>query len=346
MVGTASDEKLITVSSAGTSSSIWDVERLRYATDAAGVALWSWNVDTDELALDGRARTLWQLPSNSPVTFEKMLSRIYPADLDRVRDGLKATRMKPGPYEIDFRILHDQGIRWVSARGQGDDIGIVGRVMFGVFLDVTERRQAEEMRDLLTSEMTHRVKNLFAVASAMTEIAARSAETTIEMARDLTQRLTSLGRAHDLVRPGLVQAVAGQAWLGDLLTILLTPYDEEKARGHRLRILVPDVHVGQAAATALALVIHELATNSIKYGALSISAGTLDLTGRMADDALEIVWLELNGPRLADRPRPTGYGSKLIARSMSSQLGGTVAFEWCPDGAVITLQMSRACLAY
>ncbi len=102
---------------------IWDSERLRVATDAAGIALWSWNVDTDEIALDERAHGLWGVPQNSPVTFEDLSARIHPADLERVRTAFTATRATVGLYEIDFRVLHGDEVRWISARGQGADDG-------------------------------------------------------------------------------------------------------------------------------------------------------------------------------------------------------------------------------
>src|SRR5436190_20971750 len=176
-----------------TSPPVWDARHLRIAADAAGVALWSWNVDTDEIALDERAHRLWGVPtSNGLVTFEALSARIHPEDLDRVRAAFTATREILGSYEVDFRILDNNEIRWVSARGRGDDEGIVGRIMFGVFLDVTERKMAEESRELLAKEMSHRVKNLFAIASALTRIASRSATTTEDMARDVTQRLKAL----------------------------------------------------------------------------------------------------------------------------------------------------------
>src|SRR5688500_14860113 len=175
---------------------IWDIRRLRVATDAAGVALWSWNVDTDQIAMDERAYDLWGVPAKDEITFEELSARIHPADLDKVRAAFTATRELAGAYETDFRILHGDEVRWISARGRGDDQGIVGRIMFGVFLDVTVRKLAEEARELLSNEMSHRVKNLFAIAAALTVIASRSADTPKEMARDLTERLVALGRAH------------------------------------------------------------------------------------------------------------------------------------------------------
>src|SRR4029078_12349934 len=112
-----------------------------------------------------------------------------------------ATRAIIGPYETDFRIMVGEEVRWVSARGHGHEAGIVDRIMYGIFIDVTGRKQAEEGHELLAGEMSHRVKNLLAIASGSTAITSRSTKTTVEMAKELTQRLTALGRAHDLVRP-------------------------------------------------------------------------------------------------------------------------------------------------
>ena len=110
----------------GSGALVWDLERLRVASDAAGIALWSWNVDTDEIALDGRAVVLWDLSQKGgAVTFEDLSARIHPGDLDRVRTAFEATRRRQGAYEIDFRILAGGAVRWISARGQGGDIGIV-----------------------------------------------------------------------------------------------------------------------------------------------------------------------------------------------------------------------------
>ena len=331
---------------AGSDTLVWDAERLRIATDAAGVALWSWNVDTDEITLDERAHGIWGVPMRERhVTFEDLSARIHPADLNRVRRAFQETRKAVGTYEIDFRILDGDAIRWVSARGQRGDRGIVGRVMFSVFLDVTERKQGEEAREMLAGEMSHRVKNLFAIASSLTALAARSATSAAEMASDLTQRLTALGRAHDLIRPVPGQDAASPALLGDMLAVLLAPYADGPAMGNRVNVSVPQVRVGETAATTLALVVHELATNSLKYGALSAAGGTVDVSCADHGGDVVMVWTERGGPPVAMPTVRPGFGSKLIARSMSGQLGGSVAFDWLPEGVVVTLRMSKARLA-
>lgn len=316
----------------------WGARHLRLAIDAAGVALWSWNVDTDRIRMDEHAFELWDVPQSPEVTFEDLSAHIHPADRDRVRAAFAATRAISGPYEIDFRIMSGDDVRWVSARGRGDDADIEGRVMFGIFLDVTGRKQAEEGNELLAGEMSHRVKNLLTIATALTAITSRSATTAPEMAKDLTHRLTALGRAHDLVRP-LPGKVERGALLGDLLSVLLAPYDDMGAFSGRIRVSVPRMAIGENAATTLAMVLHELATNSVKYGALSCAEGTLDVSCDAPGASVEVVWTEQGGPQVDASDVPAGFGSKLLRRGMND-LGGKAEVTWLNTGVVVTLQMS------
>src|SRR5947209_4510502 len=100
--------------------------------------------------------------------------------------------------------------------------------MFGVFLDVTQRKQAEEANELLAGEMSHRVKNLLTIATALTRITSRSAATKEDMVHELISKLIALERAQDLIRPVLGQK-SEAALLGDLISVLLAPYDEKGA---------------------------------------------------------------------------------------------------------------------
>ncbi|MFB9979240.1 sensor histidine kinase [Mesorhizobium kowhaii] len=324
---------------------LWEPKNLIRAVEAAGVTLWSWNVDTDALAMDDRAYDLWGIPRTTDVKFEDLSAHIHPADRDRVRAAFNATRAIVGPYEIDFRIMIGDELKWISARGQGDDEGIVQRLMFGIFIDVTGRKQAEESRELLAGEMSHRVKNLLTIASGLTAITSRSTTTTNDMARELTQRLTALGRAHDLVRPVPGQTEAASALLGDLLTVLLAPYDDLGAFSGRIRVSVPRMSVGESSATILALIIHELATNSLKYGALSAEEGTLDVSCSAQDDAVTVVWTESGGPLVETPAGPPGYGSRLVERSVTGHLRGSIAYDWSKQGLVVTLKVQPQRLA-
>lgn len=322
----------------------WDEDHLRLAIDAARVALWSWHVDDDHFAMDERAFALWGLPWADRVSFEELSTHIHPADQDRVRAAFTATRSVAGSYEIDFRICLGEEIRWISARGQGADAGIVNRLMFGIFLDVTGRKQAEEGSELLAGEMSHRVKNLLAIATGLTQLTAKSAKTVDEMTGELTQRLTALGRAHDLVRP-LPGEQGKAALLGDLFSILLAPYDETAAFSGRIRVAVARMGVGELTATALAMIIHELATNSVKYGALSCASGSLDVSSILDGDDICIVWAETGGPPIDEVPVLKGYGSRLTARSVSGHLGGQLNYDWQKSGLVVTVRMRQDRLA-
>ena len=323
---------------------IWRTEHLRLAIDAASVALWSWEVDTDRFTMDERAFGLWALPWSKEVAFEELSAHIHPADRDRVRAAFTATRSVAGPYEIDFRIMVGGDVRWISARGRGADEGIVDRVMFGIFLDVTGRKQAEEGHELLAGEMSHRVKNLLAIATGLTRITSQSTTSITDMARVLTERLTALGRAHDLVRP-LPGHEGKAALLGDLLSVLLAPYDDPGAFAGRIRVAVPRMGIGERTATTLALVIHEMATNSVKHGALSSECGILDISSTIDDQEVLVVWAETGGPAISGPPDMHGFGSKLISRSIAHELGGSLSYDWQASGLVATLRMSKDRLA-
>ena len=319
----------------------WDHDDLRRAVDAAGVAMWQWNVDTDGLAMDLRGYELWNVPPAEDLTFELLSEKIHPADRNRVREAFSATRSIAGSYEIDFRTLIGADVRWISARGKGSDVGIVRRAMTGIFIDITDRKQAEEGHELLAGEMSHRVKNLLAIAGALTKITMRSSSSIEDMSKQLTQRLMALGRAHDLARP-LPGGQGKAALLGDLFTVLLSPYDDEGAFAGRIRVAVPRMGIGEAATTNLALVVHELATNSVKYGALSVETGTLDISGSLTGDDIQIDWTEHGGPEVTAPKSGDSYGSKLIRQTIERQLRGSMTYDWSKTGLIVTILIKVA----
>lgn len=247
-------------------------------------------------------------------------------------------------YISQHELMRCGGRDEVSLVGQGADAGIVNRLMFGIFLDVTGRKQAEEGSELLAGEMSHRVKNLLAIATGLTQLTAKSANTVDEMTGELTQRLTALGRAHDLVRP-LPGEQGKAALLGDLFSILLAPYDETAAFSGRIRVAVARMGVGELTATALAMIIHELATNSVKYGALSCGSGFLDVSSILDGEDICIVWAETGGPPIGEVPVLKGYGSRLTARSVTGHLGGQLNYDWQESGLVVTVRMRQDRLA-
>jgi two-component sensor histidine kinase len=164
------------------------------------------------------------------------------------------------------------------------------------------------------------------------------------MSEELTRRLSALGRAHDLIRP-LPGSQGTAALLGDLLSVLLAPYDDQGAFSGRIRVAVPRTGIGERSATSLAMIFHELATNSAKHGALSRDEGSLDISGTLDGETMTLIWAETGGPHLTETPTMSGFGSKMMFKNLASQLGGSIAYDWQPGGLVATLPMSVAALA-
>lgn len=324
------------------SDKVWDEQRLRVATEAGGIALWSWNVDTDRITMDERAFEIWGIPPRDDVTFEELSACIHPADINKVRMAFSATRDLTGAYETDFRILHANEVRWVSARGRGDDQGMVDRIMYGVFLDVSFRKIVEEDRELITREMHHRIKNLLTLSSALASIASRSTETKAAMHADLNRRLRGLAAAHDLIFSAFHDQQRAVN-LDELLRVLLNAYSTDGSRTENVSITAPAVLIGERSITSIAMLVHELATNSAKYGALSADTGRLVLVCHEEEDELELVWNESGGPAPVGTDQHTGFGSLMTDRVIQ-QVNGSIMRNWTDEGLIVTLRMSKALL--
>ena len=183
---------------------VWDVNKLRIATDAAGIAFGrgtsiriGWNSTNGVMCFGGFPTPELLLSRRSPRVLTPRIWTGYEPPLQ-----LRAICSVPMKRTSVF--CCDGKVRWISARGWGDDQGIVGRIMYGVFIDVTERKKAEEAREMLAGEMNHRVKNIFAITSALTSISARSTTTRDEMVKDLRQRIFALSKPTTWFAPILV----------------------------------------------------------------------------------------------------------------------------------------------
>jgi two-component sensor histidine kinase len=201
-----------------------------------------------------------------------------------------------------------------------------------------ERDKEEEQRVLLMRELNHRVKNLFALTNAIVTMSARTAGSPKEMAEAVRGRLTALARAHDLVRPALVDAPDKEAvCFRVILQDILQPYRQAEMPG-RIRLEGEEIAIRAQAITNLALVLHELATNAAKYGALSVVEGHVTVRWRIVDADLELCWEEEGGPAV-ERPARSGFGAILTQKSVEGQFGGTMQYDWNPDGLKVTLRL-------
>lgn len=221
---------------------------------------------------------------------------------------------------------------------RGEDGSVAG---LGVVVeDATAHKAAAQARDLLSRELSHRIKNLFAVVSSLVTISARGDPSLQTFGRALRGRIEALGRAHDYVRPSEWDKDASrERTLGNLLTTVLAPYRGESILDGKPRIAITgcDVPIGSFAATALALTLYELATNAVKYGALSRPEGKVSVSCRVDGGAVELTWAERGGPPVEGPPTKEGFGSMLARRTFAADLGGAMNADWRPDGLVLTL---------
>jgi two-component sensor histidine kinase len=194
--------------------------------------------------------------------------------------------------------------------------------------------------------LNHRVKNLFAVASSLVSLTARSSTTPKEMATSLRGRLDALSRAHELIRPAVVDEEPRQqaTSIGQLVDAIMAPHSGRD--GERLVAEGPSVPVGPHAATAVTLMLHELATNATKYGALSSPEGLIRIAWAQDGTDVVVTWNEEGGPPIEEEPATTGFGSKLAQKSVTGQLGGEVRYEWRRGGLRLTMRLPQERLAH
>ncbi len=246
------------------------------------------------------------------------------------------------PYEIEYRLRHRSGdYRWTLGRAlpiRGDDGQIVRWV--GTCTDIDEHKRTAEQNEILSRELSHRIKNIFAVVNGLIGLTARQFKNMKPLAVELQGRIGALGRAHDYVRPHSDHSSPhpGPRSLTILLRQILSPYP---ALDHgRLVITGADLAVDDRGATPIGLVIHELATNSAKYGALSAPEGRVDVTTTVDDGIVRIVWQESGGPRIDHEPTRFGFGSRLSDISITEQLGGKLTRTWAPEGLRVEMEVS------
>lgn len=209
-------------------------------------------------------------------------------------------------------------------------------------LNEMARSRAEEQRLLVVHELNHRVKNVFALVKSLLAMSAKSATSVEDYARAVQGRMSALGRAHELVQPGLVLDNAsspGSVSARQLFADILAPYMREDD-ADRIVLQGSGEHLQSQAVTGMALILHELATNAAKYGALSTGHGKLAVTWKHTD-VFEIVWREHGGPAIT-APAHTGFGSTLTQRTVERQFHGKITHLWHAEGLEVQITFPTA----
>lgn len=250
------------------------------------------------------------------------------------------------PYQIEYRLRHNSSTyRWVLARALPirDEAGAISR-WYGTCTDIHDARIAAAEREVVAHELSHRIKNIFSVLSGLISLSARSMPEARPFAERLRQRIEAMGRAHDFVRPHSHTSrpePIDTTFFG-LLGQLLQPYESEDST--RISIQGDDSLIGDSAATPIALLLHELATNSAKYGSLSSPEGRLAILGSIQGEDYRIEWRESGGPAVDRPPTQKGFGSRLMQISVEGQMGGRIEHAWQPDGLQVSVAIPLAAL--
>ncbi|OYX55524.1 MAG: histidine kinase [Brevundimonas subvibrioides] len=251
-------------------------------------------------------------------------------------------------YEIEYRLRRADGVyRWTLGRATPirNEAGDITR-WFGTCTDIEDLKRSEAGKDLLSQELSHRIKNIFAVVSSLIALSAREHPEARAFAGSVRDRINALARAHEFVRPHseVSQPLIGDTTLHTFLGALFKPYVDASGRS-RVAIEGEDATFDDQAATSVALLFHELATNAAKYGALSAAGGTVLLRTRNDGDRFILTWTERGGPPILEEPVRQGFGSALASLSVKGQLGGTLERRWEPGGLILEADLPATALS-
>ena len=317
-------------------------EQLRRSEERRSIALsagdmGSWEVDLVSGRIewdDGPYRIFGLDPALFTPTIERVEAMIHPEDREKnttaaiVADGMNR-------FKSEFRIIRPSGeVRWCFGAGViSRDLDGKAVRMNGVTVDITERKRAEERQLVLAREVDHRAKNMLAVVLSVLRLT--KARSTPEFVSTVEGRIHALAATHNLLSATRWQG----ANLSQIVEEELAPYRTD----HRLRIESggPQAMLLPATAQAVALAVHELATNAAKYGALSTETGHLRLVWRIDDQALIVDWIETGGPPAVE-PKSLGFGLSIVRSSIEAQFRGGVVYDWQPEGLHCRLSIPRA----
>lgn len=309
--------------------------RFRLIADSAPVPMWVSTPDGSRQFVNRAYQQFLDLPYDEAVALD-WRHLLHPDDLERVGRASLAGEAAMQPFGLEGRFRRADGAyRWLHSESQprqapdGSHAGFVG-----VAYDVTQARQAAERQRLLINELNHRVKNSLATVQSLASQSLRPGDEPEVARRRFERRLLALSKAHDV----LTRENWDGAALQDVVDESLRPFGDGDTG--RIETSGPAVRLPPQAALALSMTLHELATNAVKYGALSNEAGRVRLAWTTTAIAppfqLDMTWSEQGGPPVQP-PRQRGFGTRLIELQLAHELEGGARFDFRPDGLVCTL---------
>lgn len=275
-----------------------------------------------------------------PTNTEEWREVIHPDDFEASLAKLEGVMETASLFEDEWRLRQADGsYRWIISRAIPSTDDPATARWFGTLTDIHERYSISQDRELLAGELAHRIKNIFSVIIGLISLNARGDAKLEEFATSLSDTLRALSRAQSVA---LQSETTKEGKLRDLLRALTLPYG--LSGGGAIEIVGGSTEYGQGAATPLALIFHELATNSAKYGALSLPEGNVTITVEQSAGAVKFIWRESGGPP-AHPPTTEGFGSRLVDKTIRHQLGGTIEHNWLEEGLLAELIIPSQALA-
>src|ERR1700732_3322375 len=306
-------------------------QRRSLALAAGRMGSWDWDwLNGDWMWDEGQFRIFGVDSQSFDVNPASVQALLHPEDVDELRKAIVQFSKGARSYEAEFRIIRPDGeIRWCvgTAAATIDKAGRVVRVS-GVTVDITERKRAEERQNLLTREVDHRAKNALALAQSIVRLT--RGENVQAYMQAVEGRISALARVHTILSLSSWQG----AEIGKLVDEELAPY----ATSDQIAFSGSNIQLQPATAQTLAMALHELVTNSAKYGALSTLSGRLNIKWEIDGEILQMLWEERNGP-LVEKPASRGFGTRSVIASIESQLGGQAEFDWRSEGLICRLSV-------
>jgi PAS domain S-box-containing protein len=302
-------------------------ERLRLATEAGKVGLWDWDIPGDAILWTDSLYSIHGVCKRTQ-SFAQWLDLVHPDSRGEVLGAIDRSLKDDVPYEIEVRTVRPDGTEtWVytNAVVLRDARGAPLR-MVGAAVDITKRKAAEDQRDLLVAELSHRVKNTLATVVSIARQSFGKGATLESARKSFEGRLRALAQTHTRLAEANWESVP----LAALIEDEVAPYRDET--GNTLVIDGPPVSFTPKQAVVLGMAFHELATNAAKYGALSGKVGTVQVAWRRdADGRLTLDWQESGGPPVVP-PKRSGFGRLLLERALAADLKGNVHLDFRPTG--------------
>lgn len=301
-------------------------EHLRLVLENSQIGIWELDIGSELAVRNETHDRIFGYDEPLPEwRYDRFLNHVVEGDRARVDELQKIAIEEGREWSFECQIKTKKGhFRWIAAAGrplkdaEGKTIRLIGHV-----IDITKSKQSEARLRLITDELNHRVRNLLAMIKAMVKMTARGAKDIQGFSSTLEGRVGALARAQDL----LVGNSSASMMPSAILDAELAAFEGVEERMH---ISVDDeAELSVSASQGLALVFHELLTNAVKYGALSIESGKIDVHIDCAEDTVSIVWKEHGGPPL-DEERDSGFGSQLISKALAAE--GTTEQLFLPEG--------------